>query len=155
MLKSCYKCHKKKDRSSFYKSRARPDGLDEYCKVCRRKVNSAYKRTDKGRETHNRLSRERYRRRRDQIILQNNNGGRERLYGIDQEDYEFLLACQGGVCAICKKPTTRKDTDRLCIDHNHKTGKVRGLLCHRCNTGIGMLQDDPKLLLKAITYLQE
>ena len=59
------------------------------------------------------------------------------LYGITQEDYNLLLEKQDGKCAICKRPP--KEGKILCVDHCHGTGKVRGLLCHGCNTAIGKL----------------
>ncbi len=74
----------------------------------------------------------------------------ERIYGITMENYLALYDEQGGVCAICKKSITKK---RLCVDHDHKTGKIRGLLCSYCNTGIGLFRDDLALLNSAIKYL--
>lgn len=56
-------------------------------------------------------------------------------YGITPEDYIFLFEAQGGVCAICGNENT--GGRNLCVDHNHETGKVRGLLCTSCNTGVG------------------
>lgn len=81
-----------------------------------------------------------------------------RDYGITPVDYAEMLDAQGGVCAICGEPETtkhKKGTVRqLSVDHNHKTGKVRGLLCHNCNCGIGRLKDDIEKLRKAIAYLE-
>ena len=76
----------------------------------------------------------------------------ERVYGITQEDYDVMLRAQGGVCKICGQ---KESVDRfpLAVDHDHKTGKVRGLLCGSCNTGLGKFNDDPDLLLKAMKYL--
>jgi len=72
-------------------------------------------------------------------------------FGIDDKDYDLLLAIQGGKCAICRKPcgTGR----RLAVDHCHKTGAVRGLLCHRCNVGIGYFKDDHAVMRRATEYL--
>src|SRR5216684_1391978 len=63
-------------------------------------------------------------------------------YGISWPEYELRLALQGGVCAICKKKPKRR---LLCVDHCHKTGKVRGLLCSSCNAALGLYEDDPTL----------
>jgi hypothetical protein len=60
-----------------------------------------------------------------------------------------MLARQRGVCAICKR-----SDQTLCVDHCHATGKVRGLLCAKCNSTLGFCDDDPKRLLAAIAYLQ-
>ena len=74
-----------------------------------------------------------------------------RIYGITLEDYDTMLEVQNGCCAICKTDDVK---GRFAIDHCHTTGKVRGLLCFDCNTGIGKLKDDPSLLLSAYEYLQ-
>lgn len=70
-------------------------------------------------------------------------------YGISDEEYQALLARQGGVCGICKKKRRP-----LCVDHCHITGKVRGLLCHKCNLGLGHYDDDPVLTRAATAYLE-
>ena len=74
----------------------------------------------------------------------------QRVYGITLDTYDAMLAAQNGRCAICNTETTK---GRFAIDHCHTTGKVRGLLCFDCNTGIGKLKDDPSLLLTAYNYL--
>lgn len=80
-------------------------------------------------------------------------------YKITLDQYEKLFTDQNHFCAVCNKPETRKgrsgDIARLCLDHDHKTGKIRGLLCHSCNTGIGKFKDDIELLQKAILYLEK
>ena len=73
-------------------------------------------------------------------------------YNMSSKDYDRLLDRQGGVCAICKGTCTEKS--RLVVDHDHTTGKVRGLLCNPCNRAIGQLQDDQKRLQSAIAYLR-
>jgi hypothetical protein len=72
----------------------------------------------------------------------------KRHYDIDLEEYERLYEQQEGRCKICKEPK-----NRLGVDHCHETGKVRGLLCRKCNAGIGMLNDDPNLVRAALEYL--
>jgi hypothetical protein len=68
------------------------------------------------------------------------------------ELYEQLFSKQGGVCCICKRPPPANRN--LCVDHDHGTGAVRGLLCVPCNSGIGKLKDDVVLLERAIEYLR-
>jgi len=75
----------------------------------------------------------------------------KRLYSIDSKEYSRMLEQQKGCCAICKSPPGKKF---LAVDHCHKTGRVRGLLCFRCNTGLGGLRDSQKILLEAIQYLK-
>lgn len=73
----------------------------------------------------------------------------KRLYGISLEDYQKLYEAQNGACLICENKE-----ERLYVDHCHKEGIVRGLLCRNCNTGIGMLGDNILTLEKAINYLK-
>lgn len=78
-------------------------------------------------------------------------------YGISHKQYRGMLDQQGGVCAICGGDgflMREHHKNRLVVDHDHKTGKVRGLLCHNCNRGIGLLQDSQSTLNSAIKYLE-
>jgi len=77
-------------------------------------------------------------------------GKRIRLYGITVTEYERLFNEQNGVCAICHKDN---GLIALCIDHDHNTNEVRGLLCNLCNRGIGLFNDSPDLLNKAKEYV--
>jgi predicted nucleic acid-binding Zn-ribbon protein len=79
-----------------------------------------------------------------------------REYGITLEQYEEILTIQGGKCAICGRSEPGKSESKqafFCVDHCHETGKVRGVICRRCNIGIGHLMDSVDLLSKAIFYL--
>jgi Recombination endonuclease VII len=81
-----------------------------------------------------------------------------RVYGLTLTEYETRKAAQGGVCAICHEPEraiNRKTGKRhdLPVDHDHATGRVRGLLCHKCNKGLGQFVDNPARLFAAIRYL--
>lgn len=69
-------------------------------------------------------------------------------YGINEKDFLKMSRKQEGRCGICNKVP-----DTLCIDHNHDTGQVRGLLCRKCNSAIGKLYDDPEIILNAYYYL--
>lgn len=81
-----------------------------------------------------------------------------RYNGMSERAYNLMLATQGGVCAICRNPetVTRNGVIRpLCVDHDHKTGEVRGLLCVGCNSALGYLGDDPDLLRRAAEFLDK
>lgn len=71
-------------------------------------------------------------------------------YGLTIDDYEALLKEQKGVCAFCKGDSNDKN---MHVDHDHSTGKVRGILCGKCNRGLGYLGDDPQRLQAGIDYL--
>ena len=74
-------------------------------------------------------------------------------YGLSLEDFKGLLKKQDGRCAICKVKGQESVTRLLCVDHCHKTGEVRGLLCTKCNSGIGYLGDNLERLISAVSYL--
>ena len=134
MTKKCPKCSKSKRLSSFSKNKGKRFGLSAYCKSC----DSAY------RNKYNKVHREErtlYRHKRDVKVL----------YGLSYERYEQMYREQKGFCALCETPSV--DGKRLSVDHNHKTGAIRGLLCTKCNTGLGAFNDSPKLLYKAVEYL--
>ena len=76
-----------------------------------------------------------------------------KTYGISSADYDRMLEEQDGCCAICKSPTTNSRSKYFMVDHDHDTGEVRGLLCHKCNVLIGHANDNKTILENAITYL--
>ena len=76
-------------------------------------------------------------------------------YGITFVEYERLVDVQNGQCAICLTLNAKSGTTHpLYVDHNHQTGRVRGLLCYRCNAVLGWMQDDPILFRQAAQYLE-
>lgn len=77
--------------------------------------------------------------------------------GINLDQYNTMLLRQDGQCAICStRETNAKGTkERFCVDHDHITGKIRGLLCFRCNTAIGLLRDSSSFAQKAVEYLKK
>ena len=81
-----------------------------------------------------------------------------RRYGISENDYKNMFDSQNGCCAVCgtNRPVPSKykgSPQRLAVDHCHKTGKIRGLLCFSCNRALGYLKDDVSLLKRAVEYL--
>ena len=77
-----------------------------------------------------------------------------RRYGITVDQYDKLLEQQNNSCAICQSIKVDKGRKRrLCVDHDHVTGKVRGLVCNRCNRAMGLADDSPELLVKMADYL--
>lgn len=144
--KRCKDCLEWKPVSEFKEMKRDSRGYGPYyypqCHVCHKKYHREYYRT----------------RRKDnpEYGRMNNRNATLRKYGLTPEDYERMLAEQDGKCAICGKApgaTDGVDRNRLVIDHDHKTGKARALLCDFCNRGIGMFFDDPDLLTAAIAYL--
>jgi hypothetical protein len=136
-------CGEIKERSRFSKSRDGKHGpvLRAECKDCRSTQAMEWFRDNAERH-----------------LETNRNWRIPRTYGIPAAQYDDMLAAQGGLCAICgeKEKTVHGRTGmpfNLSIDHDHQTGRVRGLLCQACNRAIGMLKDDTDVLRKALEYL--
>jgi hypothetical protein len=126
-FKWCPDCDTVKPLAGFARTTATASGYHSYCLPCH---------NARGKESKQRLyggTREYHLRAR---------------YGIGQDVFDELLAEQGGVCAICRAP------DPQHVDHDHRTGWVRGILCFNCNGGLGQFRDDPEHLASAITYLK-
>lgn len=138
--KICTSCKKDLPLESFYKDKRVKDRRYAKCRSCC----NEYNRTTYSPKLHK------------EIRL-------KREYGITLEEYEMILKFQDGVCKICSMPERAKYGNghvsgkiaNLAVDHDHKTGKVRGLLCSRCNRGIGYFEDSPERLLAAAKYLEE
>lgn len=81
----------------------------------------------------------------------------KQFFNMTEEAYEELLIKQGGVCAICKTddPGNRHKTKNLNVDHDHSSGKIRGLLCTSCNHALGKFKDDPLIIEAAVEYLRK
>lgn len=79
---------------------------------------------------------------------------RFKTLGVCNAKYDELLVIQGNKCAICGSTLNSSRYTKLAVDHDHKTGKVRGLLCTNCNTAIGLMKDSPERLQAAIEYLR-
>lgn len=151
-MKTCHHCKKEKALNLFGNSRR--DGILTWCKDCRYKAKQDWRernpdkvkvqsrRSDKKRSYLIKTDPVRYRKyRATQIRIK---------FGITIEEHDKKLAEQNGVCAICKRSIEMA----LCVDHDHVTGKVRGLLCHQCNFVIGNAEDNVNTLESAIKYLQ-
>lgn len=79
-----------------------------------------------------------------------------RVYGISVDEFEEMKRKQGLLCYLCSKAIKEsgKKADRICIDHDHKTGKVRALLCFKCNVGLAMFDENSEVMVKAAAYVK-
>lgn len=162
--KRCSKCKKLKDRSEFYKNSRSKDGLKSYCKSCTRNFKSfkkVYEKTRRATKLWKLAHPEKiaqYRKSaknsvKPATIIKAHFHRISKTYGITKEQYDQMLREQKGVCIICGN--TNKSKIRLAVDHDHKTGKVRGLLCSRCNVALGLVGDDIIVLQEMISYLDK
>jgi hypothetical protein len=136
-MKTCKDCGDTKDEGDFtwINSTTRTPYMCNSCKSCKAAYARKYRKTPAGQKS-----------RVDSVRL--------RRYGMGKGEYERRLIEQGNACFICLKPC--KSGKRLAVDHNHITGKVRGLLCYSCNTGLGhfLADNGPETLLRAVAYIQ-
>lgn len=151
-IRSCLTC--KRERHRLW-CKANPEKVRQYAhhqywkdpeKRREQTRKSSRRRYDRDPEYYRAKGRERYRKNPGRWISE----AMQRRYGITLETFRELAEKQNGRCAICGNPPRGK---RLCIDHDHDSGRVRGLLCHRCNRAIGFFGDSPELLAKALAYL--
>jgi hypothetical protein len=133
----CRSCKFVMSADLFWSDSTRSDGISRRCKIC---VSSQQVNEEALRE-----------RRRNQKRRKSHKTLLRRNYGLTLDDYQRMLDAQGGVCGICRRPPGKR---RLAVDHCHKNGNVRGLLCTRCNTGLGGLGDDPRQIAAALAYLR-
>lgn len=135
LTKVCSKCGKEKVLTEFCRNKIAKDGLNYYCRVCA----DIYRHTRKGKVAHKR-ARQKFKKTAKGKKLNRALQLRYK-YGITPEDYDRRFTEQNGVCALCGRSEQRQYSDgiisRLCVDHNHKTNEVRGLLCATCNTQLG------------------
>lgn len=105
-------------------------------------------------EKYNAKARRHYWKHRERKLAESRDYQLRQNYGITSEMYAQMMASQGGRCAICEKPQTEFKR-RFHVDHDHKTGVVRGLLCSVCNTSLAAMEKDEGWLSKALAYLGE
>jgi hypothetical protein len=163
-MKQCSRCKAQKPTLEFNKHGGTKDGLQKHCKSCRleyRKNNKEKiaktnkirlldpKNAIKNRNRAKLWNKNNPEKRR--IIIQKNHY--KRRYGLTLEQKQFLIDSQDSKCAICKNDL--KSTHDVCVDHDHKTEIVRGILCRKCNLGIGHLNDSTDILKSAIMYLNK
>ncbi len=147
-IKKCSKCGVEKQKSEFFRTGKHPSGKEKFrgdCKECSSKDTAAWR--AKNRAHYNGYMGNWRTNNPDKIRFID----MKRNYGLTEERYKQMIIDQSGLCKICKKGPTGKRP--LAIDHNHETGKVRGLLCYRCNQAIAIL-DNKGHLDEALEYLK-
>lgn len=154
-IKTCSKCKTNKPSSEFYRSGRTSDGLRSWCKICDLESNKKQRQSP----DYNEKKRDRNKRYyaipevRERILEKSKKYRRRHhlksKYGLTEKSLSILKKSQDFKCAICLCDFDKEP----CVDHDHKTGVVRGLLCSDCNLGLGMFKDDPKSLVRASKYL--
>jgi len=157
ITKTCSTCFVEKPVAEFSKQSVRPDGLNVTCKLClKARHDIRYK--DPVKRQRIRDAGARWRKRNPDADAEKR---LKRVFGITLAEYNELFEAQGGVCALCKKSESTKrmkkgeGRERLAVDHCHDTGRVRGLLCFKCNTAIGALGDTEEAAQNVVDYLKK
>ena len=139
--KVCKSCSTEKPVEAFHKLTSSPDGLAYYCKPCKNEKLRKHRKKKPSKQYADRAGRTK----------------QERMHKLEAGAYKEMLLKQGGKCAICgsRDAKTKHIGDKFFIDHNHNTGKVRGLLCRPCNSGLGMFKDNEAVIEQAVKYLRD
>ena len=155
---TCTVCAKTKPQSEFQMGRLRKrTGTRAPISKCR---SCEYERTETWRKRNLHHRAQKIRALREKHPTRDTEYFRRSMYGLTREDYDQMLKDQHYLCAICKQPEPEHIKNRrdkrggFCVDHCHKTGKVRAILCHSCNIGIGKFRDDPAFVRAAAEYLE-
>jgi hypothetical protein len=136
-MKHCSGCNKNKHRSAFGKNRSRSDGLNVYCKLCTNKKNRTWG------EAHPEI-----------LFKRSQKANLKHEYGITPEVLQVMLDKQDHKCLICGRELELRGRGKSpTVDHDHNTGKIRGVLCWTCNVGLGNFKDSPQNVLSAFQYL--
>lgn len=142
-MKVCSKCHIEKPLSDYTNRSVNPDGLETRCRECKNAVKRAWYQTKKQHvKDYNKQTR---------YLYYDKVGRRLYRYKLSVKEFEELLIAQDYMCYLCKTPLDK--TGRVCIDHDYITGKVRKILCIKCNTGLGMFNESANDLRRAADYL--
>ena len=147
MNKICPKCKKEKHINLYHRNKTKKDGLCYSCKECVSQYDKRYRQRNLEKATAQKKAY--YQAHKEKSSLYGKKSNLKRKYNMTLEQYDQMFETQGGVCAICGLPELMK---RLAVDHNHKTGEIRGLLCYSCNTKLGWFE---KYGSNAIKYLDK
>jgi len=164
----CTKCGIEKELTDFHVDNCRKSGFRTDCKLCMKEYRKIFyqtnhKKVDKRNKKYFKEHREEGLKYRKDYYRSHKKEAKDldlkKRFGISLDQYNKILESQNGVCAVCgnEEIITYKNynTGRsLAVDHNHETGKVRGLLCTGCNRGIGFFNNNPERLIKASNYLK-
>jgi hypothetical protein len=135
----------------FYNCKNSPKGKHHRCKECAKKLPQTF--SPDQLERRRKTSAAWYRKNKNNLLPKMRSSSLKNNYGITDVEYEKILEGQGRVCKICGSDNPGRGK-YFCVDHCHKTGKVRGLLCDNCNKGLGHFKDNISFLERAMTYVR-
>lgn len=136
MNKICSKCGEEKELKLFNKAKWCSGGVRPECKKCENSIATARQKARNAADPNGRYN----------TLLKHK-------YGITFAVYKLMLEDQNNACAICKNTDPGGGNRYFCVDHCHKTGRIRGLLCYDCNVALGLFKDNRENLRVAVDYL--
>lgn len=149
--KPCGLCGEVKPAADFHRHPQGKGGLQSRCKSCAIASSRAHYREN--REQHQASHAAWRAANPEKVSLYQQKAALKAKYGLTIEDYEAMLQSQGGVCAICGGDEPGHGRRWFSVDHDHQTGRIRGLLCNPCNIGLARFQDNAGVLMRAAHYL--
>lgn len=150
-MKTCTKCNKILPHIEFYKDKAHVDGRRTSCRSCDKIKAQNW---NKANPTKHKLHQDNFKELNSEKVKQHEKKYRLSLYNLEASEYNQMFTNQNGCCLICKRHQSQFRKS-LSVDHCHKTGKVRGLLCQNCNSALGFLEDEVTRFKSAIEYLEK
>ena len=150
-MKKCTKCGVEKPLSEFNKNKSKKDGFQSSCKICHRLQSKDHYSLNKPKRWE--YAKNYYKSNIEKIKCQDKQRWLRKKYNMDETDFLRIKKQQNGKCAICFSEL--KNGFLVHIDHDHKTGIVRGVLCRWCNTGLGHFRDSEENLKSALKYLKK
>jgi len=156
-MRICSKCDETKSEAEFERRKDRKSGFKSACRACNNRVNAKWKENnpEKARAASRASAAKFYIDNPDRVKANGLRALRFRKYGISEIDMKVRLKLQEGRCLICQKEFSSESRMTVpSVDHDHTTGEVRGLLCGRCNTGLGSFKDSAESCIRAAAYLR-
>lgn len=149
-MQKCNQCGEEKKISEFYKHKNKANGHQSYCKKCT--YENAEQWVKNNLERNRKTKKDWYKINSKRLLLKRI----KQEYGLSEQEYNGLIEKQKNKCAVCGTSDVKMNhCKRLVIDHCHKTGKVRGLLCNHCNTALAAVNDNVDTLKKLIKYVKK
>lgn len=153
-IKRCYVCERWLPRTGYcFSNNTRiRDGLDNICRKCNKDKSKSLRSSDEKKQKVRLLKIKEYKK---SVPNYEKNTKLKQLYNISYDDWNKLRLLQNNQCAICKHFFNLDKPKLIHVDHDHITGVIRSLLCHYCNSALGLLKEDPAIIKNMLLYIEK